>query len=111
MLVSGGQRGVFYHLRADANDQELGLPAYFHRRDEHDPQQNRGIGQLEIERDLAIARALDSTVSPSPHLTPPPDPLVDVEPLPGAQVSIMAVKARSGVGWVSSQPFPVTTKP
>lgn len=114
MLVSGGQRGVFYHFRVDADGQEVGLPAYFHRLDEEAPQQNRGIGQLEIRRDLAVARdpLLDPAVLPvSPEQVRPPDPLIDVEPLPGGEVSVTAVKARTGVAWLASRPFPVTRTP
>ena len=113
MLVSGGQPGVFYHFRVDPGGRAIGLPAYFHRLAEEDAQQNRGIGHLEIGIDFALARDpdLDPAAPPvSPELAHPPDPMVDVEPLPGVEVRVMAVKARTGVGWPEVRSFRVTTR-
>ncbi|HEX8115079.1 MAG TPA: hypothetical protein VF516_45435 [Kofleriaceae bacterium] len=107
LLVSGGQRGVFYHLRATASGPELGLPAYVHRLDDDDPEQNRGIGQLAIQYDLALARASASAVLPSPELVRPPDPLVDVAPVPGAAIDVHAVASRTGIPWPASRTVPV----
>ncbi|HET7499527.1 MAG TPA: hypothetical protein VFK02_00935 [Kofleriaceae bacterium] len=113
LLVQGGQQGVFYRFRVDPGAKPLGLPAYFHRRDpdeEHPelPEHNHGIGLLEIERDFAIARDRGQA-APNPEFAYPPDPIVDVEPLPPLpdQVSVMAVSSRTGVGWESSQVFSV----
>lgn len=108
VLVSGGQRGVFYHFRADAGGAEIGLPAYFHRLDETDPRQNRGIGHLEIGKDLAIARDGPPEPGVSAELLHPPDPVVDVAPLSGDTVSVTAVEARTGVGWAEARPVPVS---
>ena len=55
MQVSGGQPGVFYHFRSDPGGTDIALPAYFHKRDEADDRFNKGLGQLAIEVDLAIA--------------------------------------------------------
>ena len=115
MLVSGGQRGVFYHFRLEENGPEIGQRAYFHRLDEDDPQQNRGIRHLEIGKDLAVAR--DPSPGPAPphgaEHAHPPDPIVDIEPLPGdtGHVSVMAVKSRTGVAWAESRPVSVERIP
>ena len=55
--VSGGQAGVYYFLRKAPDGDDLGLPAYFHKRDYDDPAQNKGIGQLAIGIDGAVRRA------------------------------------------------------
>lgn len=107
MLVSGGQRGVFYHFRIAAGGEEIGLPAYFHRLDEDDPGQDRGIGQLEIGLDLAISRVAPGDPGTAGGAAHPPDPLVGVAPLPGPTASVTAVKARTGVGWAAARLVPV----
>jgi hypothetical protein len=113
LSVSGGQRGVFYHFRRIGQTNEIGLPAYFHRLDEADPQQNRGIGALRIETDFAIARDPDdpNALQTDPAHRPVPDPVVALTsvPPPGENsVSVMAVHARTGVGWLASLTFPIT---
>lgn len=113
LSVSGGQRGVFYHLRRIGQAGEIGLPAYFHRLDEVDPQQNRGVGALRIETDFAVARDPDdpNAVKTDPAYRPVADPIVDLADVPPAgedSVSVMAVHARTGVGWLASQTFPIT---
>ncbi len=60
-LLSGGEPGVRYHLRArgarrDASD----LPAYFHRPDPADPARHPGVGDLRLGHDLVIARGADA---------------------------------------------------
>ncbi len=55
--VSGGQAGVYYYLRETLDGDDLGRPAYFHKRDYDDPDENKGIGQLAIGVDGAIRRA------------------------------------------------------
>lgn len=113
LSVSGGQRGVFYHFRRVGQPDESGLPAYFHRSDEVDPAQNRGIGALRIETDLAVARDPDDpdALQIDPAYRPVADPIVDLAdvPPPGEDsLSVMAVFARTGVGWLVSQTFPIT---
>jgi hypothetical protein len=113
LSVAGGQHGVFYHFRRIGQTDEIGLPAYFHRLDEADPQQNRGVGQLRIETDFAVARDPDdpNALQTDPAYQPVPDPVVnltDVPPPGEDSVSVMAVHARTGVGWVASQTFPIT---
>lgn len=113
LSVSGGQRGVFYHFRRVGQPDEIGLPAYFHRLDEVDPAQNRGIGALRIETDLAVARDPDDpgALQIEPEYRPVADPVVDLTdvPPPGEDsLSVMAVHARTGVGWLVSQTLPIT---
>jgi hypothetical protein len=113
LSVSGGQRGVFYHFRRIGQTSEIGLPAYFHRLDEADPQQNRGVGQLRIGTDFAVARDPDDPdalqTDPAHRAVPPPIvDLTDVPPQGENSVSVMAVHARTGVGWLASQTLPIT---
>jgi hypothetical protein len=113
LSVSGGQPGVFYYFRRSGQTTKIGLPAYFHRLDEADPQQNRGIGQLRIGTDFAVARDPDdpNALQTDPAYRPVPDPIVDLTDVPPpdeVSVSVMAVHARTGVGWLVSQTFPIT---
>jgi hypothetical protein len=113
LSVSGGQPGVFYHFRRVGQTNEIGLPAYFHRLVEADPQQNRGVGQLRIETDLAVARDPDdpNALQTDPASRPVPDPVVDLTdvPPPGEDsVNVTTVHARTGVGWLASQTLPIT---
>jgi hypothetical protein len=112
LLATGGQPGVFYHLRLDG--MEIGLPAYFHQLDEldaNDPNQNRGLGQLRLETDFVVAQS-PHTPPTDPAHEPPLDPLVeiaDVDALPpGTTLSVMAVKARTRTHWFEDRPFPIT---
>jgi hypothetical protein len=111
MSVTGGQPGVFYHFRRIGQTDEIGLPAYFHRLDEIDSQQNRGIGQLRLENDFAVARDPDDPNAPQvdPAYQHPPNPVVDLESVPPEDsVRVMAVHSRTGVGWLVSHDFPIT---
>lgn len=113
LSVSGGQRGVFYHFRRIGQTSEIGLPAYFHRLDEADPQQNRGVGQLRIGTDFVVARDPDDpdalqTDPAHRAVSPPIVNLTDVPPQGENSVSVMAVHARTGVGWLASQTLPIT---
>lgn len=113
LSVSGGQRGVFYHFRRVGQPDEIGLPAYFHRLDEVDPAQNRGIGALRLETDFAVARDPDdpSTLLIDAAIRPVADPsvsLTDVPPQGEDSLSVTAVHARTGVGWLVSHAFPIT---
>lgn len=93
IVLRGGQPGVFYELHRD--DAAIALPAYFHQRDELDPRSNKGVDQLRIEVDLALARDAPGDARP---LAAPPPPLVDAAPLPlGAVLRVHARKAISGL--------------
>jgi len=113
LSVSGGQRGVFYHFHRVGQTAKIGLPAYFHRLDEVDPQQNRGVGQLRIETDFAIARDPDDpgALQIDPAFRPVPDPVVELTEVPPSgetSVRVVAVHARTGVPWLASQTIPIT---
>lgn len=122
LLVSGGQPGVFYHFYPSNEASELGLPAYFHRRDERDPSMNKGVAATEpeasdqvprrglrVEMDLVITREPPAPAALDPAHVRPLDPLVDIAPLPlGGAVDVMAIKARTGIGWVAKRSVTVT---
>lgn len=97
LLLTDGQPGVYYDLFRDGTDTSLGLPAYFHQRDDDDTRLNKGLEQLRIEVDLAVAR--DPDVDPTDRPTTPPlPPLVDIAPLPlGAVLRARARKAITGL--------------
>ncbi|XXT24935.1 hypothetical protein WME94_25715 [Sorangium sp. So ce429] len=128
LLVSGGQPGVFYHFyRSKEASEALGLPAYFHRLDEHDPSLNKGVAAIEpegsdhvprrglrVEMDLVITRDPPPPATLDPAHKRPLDPLVDIAPLPvGGAVEVMAIKARTGIGWLVKRPvaIPPATEP
>jgi hypothetical protein len=106
LLVQGGQPGVLYHFRRGSEASELGLPAYFHKVDATDASQNKGIGQLRIGTDVIVARDPPPVVDPSldlPHRRPL-SPVVELVALPAdGTFTVMAVKARTGVGWSASR--------
>lgn len=108
--VQGGQPGVFYHFRRTGETQELGRPAYFHRRDESDRDINKGIGLLRIELDFVVTRATSpGTADPSDLAhSYPLAPVVDLASLPtDGKLVVMAEKARTGVTWSSAAALPV----
>ncbi len=73
LKIEAGQPGVFYHFRTKANGGKLKLPAYFHQ---HDGRENKGIDQLRIGVDMAVAR--DHPVEPADlGKAPPPLPILD----------------------------------
>ncbi|APR88497.1 hypothetical protein A7982_13846 [Minicystis rosea] len=122
LLVSGGQPGVFYHFYRSNEATELGLPAYFHRLDEPDPSKNKGLAATEPEgsdhvprrglrvgMDLVITRDPPAPPALDPAHARPLDPLVDIAPLPvGGAVDVMAIKARTGIGWAAKQSVVIT---
>lgn len=101
MRVTGGQPGIYYHFRSGEDGPKMPWPAYFHRHDVEDAGINRGIGQLEIEIDLAVAAdpapgPVDPVLDPS--LRPPEPPLLETGPLEaGTLLHVRAVKAQTGV--------------
>lgn len=108
MLVTGGQLGVLYHFRLTAGAAEIGLPAYFHRVDEEDGQQNRGVGQLRVETDFIVAR---TEPSPGGDLARqrPLMPVVELAQIPaGTSLSVTAVWTRTGVSWLAPRTVPIT---
>jgi hypothetical protein len=94
--VCDGQAGVYYELRLADADTAIDRPAYFHQRDDVDAELNKGVGQLRIEVDLAIARDAEG----QPDLrsrTAPPSPMLDAELAPGTVLHVLARKAMTGL--------------
>ena len=117
LLASGGQPGVFYHFSRAGEASEIGQPAYFHKLDEVDGSLNKGIAAalsprrgIQIETDFVITRDPPAPAGGDPSRVRPLDPLVDITPLPtGDAVDVMAVKARTGLGWLAKRSFAITT--
>lgn len=99
--VFDGQPGVFYYFRLDPEGNDLGLPAYFHKRDDRDKAVNKGLGQLKLEVDLVVAVDLPtSKIHESTRLAevPPEPPLLETGRLPtDTTLHIRAVKAQTRV--------------
>ena len=106
LQVTGGQQGVFYHVRVPGETQPAASAAYFHRTDEADPRRNVGIGRLRIGLDLVITRspsaAGGATPNP-PEYTPPLEPILALSRVPQGTIEVMAVRARTGVGWAKAR--------
>lgn len=111
LLVEGGQPGVLYRFRRPGAWNEISAPAYFHKHDAGNPEQNKGFGQLRIESDLFIARDPqpegDKSADP-PHQPPVPPEVYLGSPLQDPTLEVMAIKVRTGVTWSSSRSIPVT---
>ena len=87
LQVFGGQPGVFYYFRREPERAELGLPVYFHKKDETDQTVNKGLDQLMIDVDFVVAAE-----------EPPAAPILETGVLPeGTICSVLAVKAQTGV--------------
>ncbi len=99
LYVFDGQPGIFYHFRRGPEGDDLGLPAYFHQRDDQDERMNKGLDQLTIGVDFVIARPW-SPAAASANLAevPPEPPLLETGPLPvDTTLHIRAVKAQTRV--------------
>jgi hypothetical protein len=96
LRVIDGQPGVYYALRLASADPAIERPVYFHQRDDIDATFNKGVGQLRIEVDLAIAR--DAEVAPDQRAqAAPPWPALDTALAPGATLHVLARKAMTGL--------------
>jgi hypothetical protein len=99
IALSGGEPGVLYYLRDPETNELLGNPAYFHRHDEADTLLNRGLGQLRVGRDFAVALG-PIAEGDDRSTTDPRDPVVVVSAIPADNlVNVMAIRARTGVAW------------
>ncbi|MFN8459462.1 MAG: hypothetical protein U0401_33230 [Anaerolineae bacterium] len=97
LYVFDGQPGVFYYFRRQPDGADLGLPAYFHQRDDQDARVNKGLGQLTIGVDYVLARSLPAG-SLTLAETPPQPPLLETGPLPvDTPLHVRAVKAQTRV--------------
>jgi|GEM_PF-4358444 len=98
MQVSGGQPGVFYYFRTAEDGADMQWPAYFHKRDAHDPHQNQGLGQLEVGIDFSVAADPEAGASGSPMSRPPPSPVLKTGPLAvGTRLHVRAARAQTRI--------------
>lgn len=101
-----GQAGVYYSVYNA--DKIIGLPAYFHQRDDRDARQNKGLGQLGVEIDLALAT--DAPLTDARASQAPPPPSVDERDMPvGTRLTVRARKAMSGIEGSLTAPLLLTT--
>jgi hypothetical protein len=108
LVVSGGQPGVYYALRSAGAIR----PAYFHQRDDTDATVNKGIDQLRLEVDFALARDRPGSAGPNHPGTPPLDPALDSETLPvGTVLNVLARKALSGLEQILSRALTLDAAP
>lgn len=90
--VSNGQPGVFYEVRNGGSP--IGNAVYFHRESDELSGRSKGVGELRVERDLALVRV---GVLPTSS-DPPPAPWLDATPQPvGVVLGVLARQALSGV--------------
>ena len=104
LQVAGGQPGVYYHFTALPDGPALPQPAYQHQADERDAARNKGLGQLAIGIDLALARGRVAATEPPPaaavalSLQPVPTPRLALSPGSGqpalAADAVLGVRAR-----------------
>ncbi len=88
LTVSGGQPGVFYTPRVGPTGARILPPAYAHKPDPVDPAANKGVGQLKLEVDFAVAR----------DGQPPLPPALATGAIPiGATLFIQAMVAQSRI--------------
>jgi hypothetical protein len=108
-----GQPGVFYEFRLDPDGAALGLPAYFHQRDDRDERVNKGVGQLTIGVDYVIARPLPpSAEAISLAEIAPQPPLLETGPLPvDTDLHVRAVKAQTRVATALAQTVRIASLP
>jgi hypothetical protein len=108
-----GQPGVFYQIRRAPAGNEIGLPAYFHQRDRHDPAINKGLGQLAVEVDWVVTRASPAEpVIAELAAIPPEPPSVATGPLPlDTPLAIQAIKAQTRVTALIATPVHLPSGP
>ena len=97
LALAGGQPGVFYAVQPSAGPAPT-LPGYFHQRDDSNPAQNKGLGQIAVGLDFAIAGP--GTAAPLADLatTPPPEPSLVIAPWAvGTRLSLLATRAQTGL--------------
>lgn len=93
--VSGGQAGVLYQLLFEGKP-VFAQPAYFHRLSDAPEGGTKGVGELRIGVDLAIARSGEGSSGAGAL---PPDPLVEglLEVPAGAALKVTARHALTGL--------------
>ena len=86
----GGEPGVFYGFSRGATG--LGNEVYLHQKDELNPSVAKGLGQIRLEVDLAIATDPLPGVAPSGEVSPAP--LLDLALAPNDLATPLQVRAR-----------------
>lgn len=115
VVVSGGQAGVFYYFRTTAEGAEWPLPAYFHQRDRQhgqDTEYNKGLGQLRMDIDFAVAADHKdaSVLSAALAITPPAGPIVEMTGITAeSTLFVRAQKAQTGVDIAMAAPPVIET--
>ncbi|MFV8751765.1 hypothetical protein ACNOYE_14565 [Nannocystaceae bacterium ST9] len=96
-LLMDGQAGVYYEFSKEGKP-AFSQSAYFHQRDDLDSRLNKGIGQLRIGVDMAIARDRVPPEASDPTTTAPPLPSLDSPAMPvGSVLSVVARRAMSSL--------------
>jgi hypothetical protein len=99
--VDNGQPGGFYFFRRTPQGKDLNLPVYFHKRDDFDKSQNRGLDQLKLNIDFVVAAdppAGSVSAVDNPAKIFPQPPLLETGPLKtDSSLHIRAVKAQTRV--------------
>jgi transcription elongation GreA/GreB family factor len=88
LAVAGGQPGVYYTPRTAPNGPPVQPPAYMHQPDPENAAPYKGVGQLKLEVDFAVAR----------DGQPPLPPLLDAGAIPvGTTLAVQAMMAQSRI--------------
>lgn len=89
-----GQPGVFYAVQDQ--DKTMDVPAYFHQRDDVDARQNKGVNQLRLQVDFALAK--DAPIEDKPALQAPPPPELALSPVAvDSRFTVLARRAMTGL--------------
>ena len=107
LALAGGQPGVFYAVQPDVGTApalpaalSAALPAYFHQRDDRNPAQNKGLGQLGLGLDFVVAGAVPgmAVALADRAATAPPDPsLLIASWAVGTRLNVLATRAQTGL--------------
>jgi len=97
--VLAGESGVFYQLRTRPSGPDLGLPAYFHKKDALNPEQNKGIAQVRIGIDFVVPRAEAKPSDARDPATRPPASaeLILSDIALGESLNVLAIKAQTQI--------------
>ena len=99
LALAGGQPGVFYSLLPLAGAAPT-LPGYFHQRDDRNPVQNKGLEQLALGLDFAVAgdpaNALPGLANPATVAPLDPSLVAPAWPL-GTELTVWASRAQTGL--------------
>ena len=117
LALAGGQPGVFYAVQSVAGTApalSAAFSAYFHQRDDRNPAQNKGLGQLGVGLDFVVAGAALGPANPLADRagTAPPDPSLVVASWPvGTRLSLLATRAQTGLQSLLARQAVITALP